>query len=321
MCKVIFNARLILLIMALLMAATNCKRIDRAAKFGDKDKSQTSQPVTSDENENRIIELQAKIDSMQDMQDRSDRMLREYVATVSEITKGLNDINIDYIDIYCDLELSPSKIGNLKSKILNRIEQIKKVIDNNRELVQKLRISPEAIVAYERLVEELKNRLEIQRKEINRLQEDNIAQRRKNLEQWEKNLEQLEVNLNLKKDISSLEEQFKRINEKLQQEQEKSKTRYFLRITPNSFEPTKCTEEEKFITLKKDDNMITIHPTGSFKIEQRDENNRILRILDWENFWMEGKFFIVFNKELTKLVEEEKKKKMMRITKICVNLQ
>jgi hypothetical protein len=293
--------------MALLLAATNCTRIDREAKFGKKEKSQTSQPVTNNENENGIIELQAKIDSMQDMQDRSDRMLREYVATISEITRGLNDINIDYIDIYCDPELSPLKIGNLKGKILNRIEQIKKVIDDNRALVQKLRISPEAIEAYGRLVEELKNRLEIQRKEINRLQEDNIAQRRKNLEQREKNLEQREVNFNLKKNISSLEEKFKRINEQLQQEQEKGKTRYFLRITPNSFEPAKCTKEEKFIPLKKDDNMITSHPTGSY--EWIDENKRTLRILDWENFWMEGKFFIVFNKELTKLAEEGKKKK------------
>ena len=174
-------------------------------------------------------------------------------------------------------------------------------------------ISQEEIEGYERLVEDLKGRLEIQRIEITRLQEDNNTQRRQNFErwekylvQWEKNLDQRKVNFNLMKEFSSLEEQFKRINEKLLQEEEKSKTRYFLRITPNSFEPAKCTEEEKFIPLKKDDNIITSHPTGSFTIEQRDEINRILRILDWENFWMEGKFFIVFNKELTKLAEEGK---------------
>jgi hypothetical protein len=294
--------------MALLLAATNCTRIDRDAKFGEKEKSQTSQPVTNNENENGIIELQAKINSMQDMQDRSDRMLREYVATVSEITKGLNDINTGYIDIYVDSELNPLQRRDLKHKILYKIEQVKKVIDDNRQLVQRLRISPEAIDAYGRLVEELKKRLEIQRQEIIRLQEDNIAQKRINLEQWEKNLKQREINFILKKNISSLEDQFKRINEKLQQEQEKNKTRYFLRITPNSFESAKCTE--KSITLKKGDNMITTHPTGSFEwIKQRDENIRTLRILDWENFWMESQLFIVFNKELTKFAVEGKKRK------------
>lgn len=310
MCEVIFNTRLILLIIMMFLAVPNCKRIDRTAKFGDNGKPQTAQTITSNGKGNQIFELQAKIDTLVIEKRETDRLLEYYVSILDGVCIVLKDINIGYNEIYSG-NLETVEIRGLKDELLGKIERIKKFIDEKYRSVQKLSISQKEIEGYEQLVEDLKNRLETQRIEILRLQEDNNAQRRQNFEQMEKylgerekNLEQREVNFILKRDFSSLEDQFKRINEKLQQEQEKSKTRYFLRITPNSFEPNKCTEEDKCITLTKGDNMITSHPTDSY--EWIDKNKRTLRILDWESFWIEGKFFIVFNKKKTKHSENGK---------------
>ena len=78
--------------MTLLLAATNCKRMDpeeRARKFGYQQKPiiQPSQPVANDENENRIIELQAKIDSLVVENRETDRLLEYYVSTLDGVCK------------------------------------------------------------------------------------------------------------------------------------------------------------------------------------------------------------------------------------------
>ena len=205
LCKVIVNTRVLFLIIGLLLAATNCKKLskeEREAKFGNKWESQTSRPVTSNDNENRIIELKTEINRLKEEIKETDQLLEYYVSILDGVCIVLKDINIGYNEIYSG-KLEIPEIRGLKDKLLDKIEKIKKFIDEKQKSVQGLSISREEIEDYEKLVEDLKGRLEIQRIEITKLQEDNIAQRRQNLEQlnWDysnnilENMQEINVKL------------------------------------------------------------------------------------------------------------------------------
>ena len=283
--------------MALLLTDSNCKRRDRSAESqGGKNKIiQTSGQVTVNEKESRIIEeLQSKISKLDEKRIETERLLAYYISTVSEVCEGLNDINIGYIEIYSG-ELKALERRSLKHRLLKKIEQVKQIIDDNRRLVKELKISKEEVNDFENLVMELKKQLEIQTKEISELREDYFVMR-------EKNLDLRETNFNLKKEISNLEsiklslkKEQEQVKREYELEKEKHNIKNVLLVTPKSLIYYECTSQAIKIS-GKDIRILSSHLTGSYNLKKINNNNCILEIFDWENFWMSSKFLVIFYK-------------------------
>lgn len=236
---------------------------------------------------------------------------KKYVKIVSEIVdevyRELWAIDLGSITLYSgDLPKKRETIWKRRrNEMLNKIDQVKELIDKNQELVMALKLTHDEKEKFKRLAEDLQDKLDAKRNEINRLICDNFKLQKENLNLHEKILVSKEEILEYKVKISTLERETKTLKGKYENEVEKSNKKYLVILTGPKLKKLKlkkcdeCVKSRSLIKIKGQEAKILSdhqYDVKTYELKKRDKELHTLNIYDWNNFWKNSRILVVFCK-------------------------
>lgn len=272
------------------------------------------------EMEDKIAQLQQeKIEMMNEVETR-DSSLVAFMRSFNDIEKNLREIREREMNIELNRESDLSS-EDLKNKINEDIQEINNLIAENRKTIQnlnnKLKNSAGENIRLDKMMTQLQEELTAQVEQ----REAQIATLNDELAQMELTVEGLNTN------IASLEESneekestiTEKVNElntayvvsgnfkKLEEEEIVDKEGGFLGLgktkvlnddfNTSKFEKIDIRETSFFPVDGEEVKLVTTHPSGSYKIEKDEENEKVnLVISDPAKFWESSKYLVMMVK-------------------------
>lgn len=270
--------------------------------------------------EEKIAQLeQEKQEVMSEVQDR-DSSLMTFMQSFTEIEKNLREIREREMNIELSRESDLSS-EDLKNKINEDIQEINRLLAENRETIQKLGVklknSTNENVKLNNMMTQLQKELTAQVEQG----EGQIATLNEELKQMEVKVEELNTN------IASLEQINLEKEETITEKVGELNTAYFVAGTSKTLEENQIVDKEggflglgKTKVLKDDFDhdkftkidiretvfipvdaeevkLVTTHPSGSYSIEKDEESEKVnLVISDPEKFWESSKYLVMMVK-------------------------
>lgn len=270
--------------------------------------------------EEKIAQLeQEKQQVLSEVQDR-DSSLMTFMESFAEIEKNLREIREREMNIELSRESDLSS-EDLKNKINEDIQEINRLLAENRETIQslsvKLKNSNNENVKLNNMMTQLQKELTAQIEQ----REGQIATLNEELKQMEVKVEELNTN------IASLEQSNQEKEQTINEKIEELNTGYYVAGTFKTLEKEQIVDKEggflglgKTKVLKDDFNqdkftkidiretvffpvegeevqLVTTHPSGSYSIEKDEESEKVnLVISDPEKFWESSKYLVMMVK-------------------------
>lgn len=270
--------------------------------------------------EEKITQLeQEKQEVLSEVQDR-DSSLMNFMQSFADIEKNLREIREREMNIELSRESDLSS-EDLKNKINEDIQEINRLLAENRETIQKLGVklknSSNENVKLNNMMTQLQEELTAQIEQ----REGQIATLNEELKHMEVKVEELSTN------IASLEESNQEKEEVITEKVGELNTAYFVSGTFKTLEEEQIVDKEggflglgKTKVLKDDFNqdkftkidiretvffpvdgeevqLVTTHPSGSYAIEKDEESEKMnLVISDPEKFWESSKYLVMMVK-------------------------
>jgi myosin heavy subunit len=267
--------------------------------------------------EEKIAQLeQEKQEAMIDVQDR-DANLMSFMQSFAEIEKNLREIREREMNIELSRESDLSS-EDLKNKINEDIQEINRLLTENRETIQKLAVklknSNNENVKLNNMMTQLQTELTAQIEQ----REGQIATLNEELKQMEVKVEELNTN------VASLEQTNQEKEETITEKVNELNTAYYVAGSLKTLREDQIVDKEggflglgKTKVLKDDFNhdkfnkidiretvffpvdgeevkLVTTHPSGSYAIEKDEENDKVnLVISNPEKFWESSKYLVM----------------------------
>lgn len=270
--------------------------------------------------EEKIAQLeQEKQAAVSEVQDR-DSSLMNFMQSFTEIEKNLREIREREMNIELSRESDLSS-EDLKNKINEDIQEINRLLAENRETIQKLGVklknSSNENVKLNNMMTQLQKELTAQIEQ----REGQIATLNDELKQMEVKVEELNTN------VASLEQSNQEKEQTITEKVAELNTGYFVAGTSKTLEEEQIVDKEggflglgKTKVLKDDFNrdkftkidiretvfipvdgeevqLVTTHPSGSYSIEKDEESEKVnLVISNPEKFWESSKYLVMMVK-------------------------
>lgn len=272
------------------------------------------------ENSSKYKALLAQLDSLQGNYGNKTDQLDEAFATINEVEEGLKSIResenilaVQYKDGLVISEESREQIKADMQTIHDAISQYKK------EIAQLKKSSTFKSKQFEKRLKAITAELEEKSKLIESYQQQ-LAEKDAQLQIKTKEIYSLgEVVATLKKDVQNLNEESLQLKQKIASQDEEIYSAYYIVGTKGQlidagvmtrgglFKSSKISyQAEKSVFVKIDLREITtintnadkakvlsIHPKGTYAIEQSDDGEMILTISDPEAFWEHTKYLVI----------------------------
>jgi len=244
--------------------------------------------------------LRTEIKELSDENEKRKKYVKIVAEIVDEVYRELNAIDKRYITLYSG-ELAGKGRTDWERRLaemLGTIDQMKKLVVENRSLVMELELTRNENERFEKLVYHLQNKLDNKRNEINRLTSYIYDLREKNLKLREKNIEFQRLMFKNVKNIAALEGESKTLEREYNAEKEKNSRRYVILVTNDRLiECRNCTNELCIRISARQIVVLSAHLSGSYiKKKMRNRRHYTLEILDREKFWNDTQFLIVYCK-------------------------
>jgi len=273
----------------------------------------------TDELESNITRLKAENEKLEEQYQAKDSTLTAFMTSFVEIEENLREIRAREMNIEVAREenLSP---GDLKKRINKNVEEINLLLEENREKVKELnarlkysgRQNSRLKASMEELQEGLTAKIDEKENEITQLNQD--------LDGLKLELSQLNTNLAMVEEENQEKEEI--INEKTHQ----LNTAYFVSGTSNELREEQILNKEGgFLGLGRtevlnDDvskeqfkeidiretlffpvqgeniELVTSHPSGSYKIEKDAEDKTQLIVQNPDKFWESSRYLVMMVK-------------------------
>ena len=273
----------------------------------------------TDELESNITRLKAENQKLEEQYQAKDSTLTAFMTSFVEIEENLREIRAREMNIEVAREenLSP---GDLKKRINKNVEEINLLLEENREKVKELnarlkysgRQNSRLKASMEELQEGLTAKIDEKENEITQLNQD--------LDGLKLELSQLNTNLAMVEEENQEKEEI--INEKTHQ----LNTAYFVSGTSNELREEQILNKEGgFLGLGRtevlnDDvskeqfkeidiretlffpvqgeniELVTSHPSGSYKIEKDAEDKTQLIVQNPDKFWESSRYLVMMVK-------------------------
>ncbi len=270
--------------------------------------------------EQKIATLEQEKQEIKSEVENRDESLMEFMQSFAEIEKNLREIREREMNIELNRESDLSS-EDLKNKINEDIQEINRLLAENRQTIQslgaKLKNSSNENVKLNNMMEQLQTELTAQIEE----REGQIATLNDNLKQMEVKVEELNTN------IASLEETNEEKEETITEKVNELNTAYFVAGSFKKLEEEEIVDKEggflglgKTKVLNEDFNqdkftkidiretaflpvdgeevkLVTAHPSDSYTIEKAEDSEKVnLVISNPDKFWESSKYLVMMVK-------------------------
>ena len=255
--------------------------------------------------------LEQQRDSLTQIIQQKDNEINDVIGTLNDIEEGFREIT------EAQGRVAVAKAGegaNPETRIRENMQFIQSTMQQNRELINKLRMQLRSSSIngeqLKRTLENLTTELENKDKQLAALREE--------LEAKKIHIEQLDETIaGLNRDVTALKEESNTKSETIQSQDKELHTAWFVFGTKKELKEQNILKDGKVLQrdfnkdyftkidirvdkeiklYSRDAEMLTAHPLGTYTL-QRDANKQyVLRIIDPDRFWSTSKYLVVLVK-------------------------
>lgn len=273
----------------------------------------------TEELESKIAQLSAENQKLEEQYQVKDSSLTAFITSFAEIEENLRQIRAREMNIEVAREenLSP---GDLKDRINQNVEEINDLLEENREKIKSLnarlkysgRQNSQLKASMEELQQSLTAKIDEKEGEIVNLKNDldglkiEISQLNTNLAMVEKENQKKEEVIHEKTEQLNKAYYVTGTFKELEQEQILSKEGGFLGLgrtekfnanaSKNQFSEIDIRETLFFPVEGEEVELVTSHPSDSYRIEKDAEEKTQLVVQDPEKFWKSSRYLVMMVK-------------------------
>ncbi len=247
-------------------------------------------------------ELKTKVEKLEKESEERKKYVEIVSAIVEEVYRELRAIDTGYITLYSGELAGINRTGweKRRSDMLVKIDQVKKLVFRNQELVMALKVTRHEKEKFRKLAKDLQEKLDNKRVEINQLADKifDLHQRVFKLQN-----EKLDIKgrlLDKKTKISEINSNLQEVKNNFKIAKKKWENmynkKYILWVTNKDERCYECSTST-FHIREGGVRVVSNHPEGSYEFSRVKKRYYTLSILDYDNFWKISNLLVIYYKE------------------------